>query len=255
MNQIVDTETAKEFMKETLGKVSADELKRISDDLVQKSAFFQNRLAKERIHEATEQDWEQIVRSIFATRRNGRKLLELTGVENFGRWATDLLHGDQPVEIRFDLFCTRMNCLEEHLRHDLASELLHFTFPDRYWLWSYWMWNKKTRTGSLPLVITEDFDLDADTPGQSYLKIGRAVAFVHETGEAAGFQNISRSLFGTDVYLSCVYVIYAYTVLKMRMTQEFNKVMPGLPEFSRRLLGVHRIENDAPAGVHFLPTT
>jgi len=28
----------------------------------------------------------------------------------------------------------------------------------------------------------------------------------------------------------------------MRMTQEFNKVMPGLPEFSRRLLGVYKLE-------------
>ena len=63
---------------------------------------------------------------------------------------------------------------------------------------------------------------------------------MHEVGSAAGFQTISRSIFGTDVYLCCVYVIYAYTVLRMRMTQEFNKVMPGLPEFCRRLLGVHQ---------------
>ena len=63
---------------------------------------------------------------------------------------------------------------------------------------------------------------------------------MHETGEAVGFREISRNAFGTDVYLACVYVIYAYTVLKMRMTNEFNKVMPGLPEFCRRLLGVHK---------------
>lgn len=249
MSQIVDTETAREFMKETLGKVSPEELKSISDELAQKSAFFRSRLTKEAIGEATAQDWERILRSVFATRRHGKKLLEITGNETFRHWVNELLHSEQPVEVRFDIFCARMTCLEEHLRHDLAGELLHFTFPDRYWLWGYWMWNQKTRTGSLPLVITEDFDLDADTPGQSYLKVGKAVAFVHETGEAAGFQNISRFLFGTDVYLSCVYVIYAYTVLKMRMTQEFNKVMPELPEFSRRLLGVHRMETGAPIGV------
>ena len=65
------------------------------------------------------------------------------------------------------------------------------------------------------------------------------VAFVHEVGEAAGFQKISRSVFGTDVFLCCVYVIYAYTVLRMRMTQEFNKVMPQLAQFCRRLFGVY----------------
>ena len=103
------------------------------------------------------------------------------------------------------------------------------------------MWNPKTETGSLPLVTTEDFGLHAPSLGESYLKVGKAIAFVHEVGDAAGFQSISRSLFGTDVYLSCVYIVYAYTILRMRMTQEFNKVMPGLPEFSRRLLGVYNM--------------
>ena len=55
------------------------------------------------------------------------------------------------------------------------------------------------------------------------------------------FSKISRSIFGTDVFLCSVYVIYVYTVLRMRMTQEFNRVMPDLPEFCRRLLGVHRL--------------
>jgi hypothetical protein len=76
------------------------------------------------------------------------------------------------------------------------------------------------------------------------MKVGEAVAFVHHVGEAAGFQTISKTIFGTDVFLSCVYVVYVYTVLRMRMTQEFNKVMPGLPEFSRRLLGVYQKPNN-----------
>ena len=49
-----------------------------------------------------------------------------------------------------------------------------------------------------------------------------------------------------NCFLCSVYVVYAYTVLKMRMTQEFNKVMPGLPEFSRRLLGVYDRKNPGP---------
>jgi len=57
--------------------------------------------------------------------------------------------------------------------------------------------------------------------------------------EAVDFQFINRSLFGTDVYLSCVYVIYAYTVFKIKMTDEFNKVMPPIGEFSKRILGVY----------------
>jgi hypothetical protein len=33
-----------------------------------------------------------------------------------------------------------------------------------------------------------------------------------------------------------------YTVLRLRMTQEFNRIVPELPDLVRRLLGVYRPE-------------
>ncbi|MDE3075941.1 MAG: hypothetical protein KGJ86_10985, partial [Chloroflexota bacterium] len=82
----------------------------------------------------------------------------------------------------------------------------------------------------------------APTTGQMYLKVGQAIAFVNSTGEAAGFKRASWGLFGTDVFLACVYIVYLYTVTRMRMTREFNQVIPPLPDIARRLLGVHRME-------------
>jgi hypothetical protein len=67
------------------------------------------------------------------------------------------------------------------------------------------------------------------------------VAFVPSTGRVAGFTNFAPR-FGVDVFLAAVYGIYMYTVLRMRMTQEFNKVVPELPDLIRRLLGVYRPE-------------
>ena len=46
-----------------------------------------------------------------------------------------------------------------------------------------------------------------------------------------------------DVLLACVYCVYLYTITRLRMTQEFNKVIPPLPELVRRILGVHRLES------------
>jgi hypothetical protein len=104
------------------------------------------------------------------------------------------------------------------------------------------MWDPRTETGSLPLVTMEEFDLTADTRGETYLKVGQAIAFVHETGQAAGFTAYGPGPFGIDVFLACVYAVYMYTVLRMRMTQEFNKIVPELPDLVRRLLGVYRPE-------------
>jgi hypothetical protein len=88
----------------------------------------------------------------------------------------------------------------------------------------------------------EEFDLTGDTRGETYLRVGQAVAFVQETGRAAGFTDYGPGPFGIDVFLACVYGVYMYTVLRMRMTQEFNKIVPELPDLVRRLLGVKRPE-------------
>ncbi|RMI28155.1 MAG: hypothetical protein D6681_00015, partial [Calditrichaeota bacterium] len=106
----------------------------------------------------------------------------------------------------------------------------------------------RNKTGALPLVLVEEYDLEAGGIGATYLRLGEALSFVRHVGEAAGFEVIGEGSFGVDAFLACVYVIYVYTVLRLRMTQEFNKVMPGLAEFSRRLLGVYNTEEQQHAG-------
>jgi hypothetical protein len=104
------------------------------------------------------------------------------------------------------------------------------------------MWNPESETGALPLIIMEEVDLDAATVAETYDRIGLAMAFVDEVGAAAGFRPPGHGVFGTDVFLASVYAIYVYTTLRMRMTQEFNRVIPELAELVSRLLGVHRLE-------------
>ncbi|MEE9371890.1 MAG: hypothetical protein V3V00_02455 [Saprospiraceae bacterium] len=242
MSQIVDTESAQEFMKEALNSVTIEELEKISKDLEIKHKAFANMLVEEKIDTISEEELLVILRYTFPTRRAAKTILENNKIENLRALIKDLIYGQDEVNMRFQRFYDNLINDNDNLKFGFAGELLHFTKPNKYWLWTRWIWDPKNKTGSLSLVTTEDFDMNADSVGESYMKVGKATAFVHHTGEAAGFQNISRTLFGTDVYLCCVYVIYTYTVLRMRMTQEFNKVIPGLPEFSRRLLGVQKME-------------
>ncbi len=238
MPQVVDTDTAREFMKETLEKVEEPLLVAITEDLQRKSDWFQKKLEPAALASYGEKEMKEVLSKIFCTRRRIKQLDEQIDWGAFRLAVENLLYGDEPLLDRFNAFTGKFPDLDAGLRRELAGELLHFTFPERYWLWSRWMWDPKTRTGALPLVVTEEYTFDGQTDGESYLRIGKAVAFVHEVGHAAGFQTFSKNMFGTNVFLTSVYVIYAYTVLRMRMTQEFNKVMPGLTEFSRRLLGV-----------------
>ena len=240
--QIVDTESAREFMKEALSRISEEEMNAIVGELEEKSRRFRLLLAADRVPALDEEGLGHLLRSVFSTRRAAPKVLQTNGVEQLRDSIADLLYGGGTTRARFSSFCEHLRGVDETVPFDLASELLHYNQPDELWLWTRWMWNPRNQTGALRLVTMDGYDFAGRDLGETYLKVGEAVAFVSETAKAAGFQRAASGLFGTTVYLCLVYVIYMYTTLRLRMTQEFNQVVPALPELSRRILGVHRLE-------------
>lgn len=250
--QVVDTGSAEEFMREILERVSGEDLSTIASLLDQKATGFAALLRPAgRARALDRENLRRLLRSVFSTRRKADAILDGVGPERLGETIDDLLHGPDPLPERFDAFDATLAEFPEP-GFDLPGELLHFSDPDRYWLWTRWMWDPRTETGALRLVTVDEFDLSApsspgDTPvppgrGEGYLRVGEAVAFVNETGKAVGFTSMGAGLFGIDVFLACVYAVYMYTVLRLRMTQEFNRIVPELPDLVRRLLGVWRLE-------------
>jgi hypothetical protein len=239
MSQVIDMEACQEFMKETLGRINKDDLVEIAGLLETKSEFLKGNLHQVELPTLTIDELTTVFKKVFITSRKTKLMFEKYSLEDYKASIYALLYSDMELKARFQNFVDAHPELPIHLRYDLAGELLHYNQPDKYWLWNRWLWDPELNTGALPLVASEDFQLAADSHGEMYMNIGKAVVFVHNMAEAVEFQFINRSLFGTDVYLSCVYVIYAYTVFKIKMTDEFNKVMPPIAEFSRRILGVH----------------
>jgi hypothetical protein len=240
--QVVDTQSAEEFMRETLETVSREELMTVAALLDTKAAGIQGLIGSPGSARSLDRaDLRRVLRSIFATRRRADAILDGVGPERFGAAVDDLIHGPGLVTERFAAFDAVMADHPEP-GFDLPSELLHFSAPDRWWLWTRWMWDPRAGTGALPLVTVEDFDWDAPSRPEGYLRVGEAMAFVNETGKAVGFTDLGSGLFGADVFLACVYAVYMYTVLRLRMTQEFNRIVPELPDLVRRLLGVYRPE-------------
>jgi len=238
----VDTPSALEFQREISDRISAAELAAIGADLERKSRALHELLASgaSRLDRAA---LRQVLRWIFAARRHADQILDAIGPQRLAQGIDQLLdHRDDPAQ-RVDRFDTLLADIGSP-RFDLPGELLHFTFPDQYWLWTRWLWNPDTGTGALRLVTTDEVNLtDGASRGGIYLTVGRATAFVSETGQAAGFTTAAPGLLGTDVFLAAVYGVYMYTVLQMRMTREFNRLLPPLPDLVRRLLGVYHLED------------
>jgi hypothetical protein len=238
---VVDTESAREFMRQTLARISPTELDAIAGECQVKHERMRALLGQPARRRLGEAELAPLLRSIFSTRRRVAQVLAL-GLDQLTEWIHELLHGEGPAEARLQAFCHHLAALPASVRYDLGSELLHYTAPQCHWLWTRWVWDPATRTGALPLVTMDGYDLGGPTIADTYLRVGHATAFVHATGRAAGFTGIGEAGFGVDVYLACVYGVYVYTTVRLRMTQEFNRVIPALPELARRFLGVWRME-------------
>lgn len=235
--QVVDNPAALEFFEQVLAAVTREELAEIADDLRAKSEAMRALVGDD----PTRLDYagvRELLGWVFCTRRHVDKVLAFVTPEEFGRGLDDLLHGEDPLAARYDRF-RELLVDRPDVAADLPGELLHFLDPDRYWLWTRWVWDPGADTGALRLVTTDEVGLDAPTPGEGYYAVGEAMAMLEANGKAVGFTSMGAGLFGTDVFLAGVYATYMYTVLQMRLSREFTKVMPPLPGLVRRLLGVH----------------
>ena len=237
---VVDAESALEFMKEATKLASATELEDIGARLLTKSETFRSLLTADRIDALEETGLEALIGRMFSLRRKAGRLLRANGLPRLRAELKALLHGAQPLRERFDRFTSSVSGVERGMVISLASEVLHFADPTRYWLWTQWIWNPQSRTGALALVTHEAADLRAPgSDGESYERVGRAIALVDQAGHVAGYSRSGRGLFGTDVFLACVYAVYMYTVFRVKLSQEFNRILPELPELVERVLGVH----------------
>jgi hypothetical protein len=246
---VVDTPTAREFTQLALQRVSEAELETVAAKVEFKAEKLGELLAPDRLANWSEDDAIQTLRWVFSARRKAPVILNNLGLDGLSEEIELLLRGQGSVAQRLQFFHDTIagvgRGVPETTGFDLGSELLHFSDSDRHWLWTRWMWNPESGTGSLPLIVMEEIELDVGSVADTYERIGLAMAFVDEVGAAAGFRTEGHGVFGTDVFLASVYAVYMYTTLRMRMTQEFNKIIPELGELVSRLLGVHRLEGKA----------
>ncbi|MCH8327194.1 MAG: PPOX class F420-dependent oxidoreductase [Candidatus Marinimicrobia bacterium] len=198
--------------------------------------------ADEHIDKLGEDELKAVLRYIFGLKRKTKKLLLANPMEQLRERIQNLLYGDAPLAQRFTGFVEQTGGFDRPIVISLASELLHFTHPDRYWLWSPWIWEESKDGGALPLVIQAKAQISGGTVGEKYESVGKALQVVNALGHHRGFSDSGRGMFGTDIFMACVYAVYMYTVFKMKLSQEFNRILPELPEMTQRVLGVYQLE-------------
>lgn len=237
----VDAPTARELLEEVHSRITREQIGEVVALLESKARGFRARLHPEVIVAADESTLREVLRSIFVSRRRVGAIFGTRPAEEVRDMIAELLHGDAAVHDRLASFCRQVD-LPELAAAELAGELLHFYDPEHRWLCSRFIYNADTRTGALPLLVDEGYELEGDGIGATYERIGAAISSLDASSEASSFRPQGGGALATDVFLACVYGVYMNTVLGLKMSQEFNALIPPLPQLARRLLGVHKME-------------
>ena len=245
-------------LQEALGQVLPADVVAIADELVERqSRFFANLrddIAKSGV------PTPEVFSAVTHTKANARALTNYFSENNLARpiAATifdELLNSEAIAGERIAVFVEKLDALDTRLALELATGLLHNLSPKDYWLWTRWLWDPTTGSGALPLLVGSTHNLVLtgirDYPVSTslldgYTRVGAVTALSVKFGEGTGLfspellSNSKRALYANSAFLACVYSVYMYGTTSWRLSREFNRLLPTLPNMARRLLGLKK---------------
>jgi hypothetical protein len=233
-------------LQEALGQVSPEDVIAIADELAER---------RDRLFLALEADASKLAASfgdvasaVTHTRVNARTISNYFAQSDYQSF-NELLDGDNPAAIRVTSFVEKLNALDTRLALELATGLLHNTYPSDNWLWTRWLWDPTTGTGILPLLAGSSHNLLATSIADGYSRVGAVSAMSIKFAEGTGLwtdrlvSNKKRALFANSAFLACAYAVYMYGSTSWRLSRDFNELLPSLPNMARRLLGLPKVKD------------
>jgi hypothetical protein len=189
----------------------------------------------------------EIASAVTHTHANARTITNYFN-QNDKSTLDPLLTGEAPAPVRVAAFVENLNALDTRLALELATGLLHNTFPKANWLWTRWLWDPTTGTGILPLLAGSTHNLLATNLADGYARVGAVTAMSMKFGEGTGLwtdelmSDEKRAPFANSAFLACAYSVYMYGSTSWRLSRDFNELLPSLPNMARRLLGLPKKE-------------
>lgn len=208
-------------------------------DLLAKSLLFQKAFSKENLPSLTEEDLELVLEKVFATRRRRKKVIQETGADRLKRAISDLLYGKaKSYEERVERFVREVRGIDAKSAKDLAAEILHFTFPEQYVLWTSWIWDPESETGAV--VFLKEEPPKRHMYGETYEEFEQIYKQIQE--KLLDFGIKAKSYLFVDIFLAMIYATYVdyMTLSTMHSAKGF---FPPAGSIARRLLGVLRKED------------
>lgn len=154
-----------------------------------KSSFMRNLEIKSR------EDVEALFSSIFYANKYRREVLDKNNIEEISKSFNNLKEISKEYGDRIRSF--NLRGMKKEDMEDMAKEIIHLLEPERYPLWTRWIWNKTKNTGSITYILREGINLREEKDFLESVKELRSLL----------------SIFGFDTgnfYSTSIFLVYAY---------------------------------------------
>ena len=175
------------FREKLESELSSGEWKK---ERTERIALFQELLSRKNIRRMTEKEFAKIISSLWASQIWGNKnylvnkLLKDNGLDSIKREFEELLYGDGSIDKRFNRFKENI----KGLGPSSITEILVFTFPDKYCLWNDKPKNVLPLLGMDKLLPDRVFKYSID--GGDYVKCNQVLSLVKDELEKSSFENV-----------------------------------------------------------------
>ncbi|MFN3813260.1 MAG: hypothetical protein ACK4SM_01375 [Aquificaceae bacterium] len=208
-------------------------------DLLAKSILFQHLFSKERLPSLKEENLSRVLGTIFDSRRKSKRIIDETGVDNLRKGIDDLLYGKASSwEERVEKFVTKIRGIDRRGARNIASEVLHYTFPEEHVLWTSWIWDPDSESGAV--VFLKEEPPKRHMYGETYKEFESIYKQVQE--KLLDFGIKAKSYLFVDIFLAMIFATYVdyMTLSTMHSAKGF---FPPAGSIARRLLGILRKED------------
>lgn len=231
---------------EALAQVSPEDVIAIADELAERHTRLFLGIGVDSATLAS--SFADIASAVTHTRANARTITNYFDQSDKSLFE-ELLKGNAPTPVRVAVFVEKLNALDTRLALELATGLLHNSFPRDNWLWTRWLWDPTTGTGILPLLAGSTHNLLATNLADGYARVGTVTAMSMKFAEGTDLfsselmNDPKRAPFANSAFLACAYAVYMYGTTSWRLSRDFNELLPSLPDMARRLLGLAKMNN------------
>ncbi|ARM76770.1 hypothetical protein [Acidianus manzaensis] len=183
------------MLKVDVNNTVADDTKKSLNLIIEAMKMKSQELRKLDIQ--TEDDAKKLFDNIFYSKKHYQDVISKTSIPELQIAYNFLKNTNAGYNERVETFVSKVKGGNKEDLEDMAKEIIHFLEPEKYPLWTKWIWNEKRQTGSITYILKDETKLNSQSD---------FFAAVDELKKVLDIFGLSSS----DYYYTTAFLVYAY---------------------------------------------